>query len=405
MFKKTGALIVSLLLFNTAMVYGDKDRPPAGFQQCVKGLEEKARAAGISAKTIAQGLGSVQFIARTLELDRKQPEFNETFAGYLNKQINDFRIEQGRQLLKDYRPLLDRLTRQYGVPQHVLVAFWGLETNYGAYLGKFPVLDTLATLACDPRRSAYFTGELLDALRLMEKHGFTPGQMLGSWAGAMGQTQFMPSAFLRYGIDADKDGKVNLWESIPDALTSAANFLSQLGWQRNWKWGREVSLPKDFDYLNSGIKNKKTVDEWRRLGVTTVFGGPIPASDEEAELVIPAGHQGPAFLVYSNFHVIMGWNRSVFYALAVGHLADRLNGSQEFHRPPPVSQPRLNTDQVRALQEKLTKLGFDSGSPDGILGPATRRAIRDFQRKRGMVADGYPGKNLFDALDIRLQDS
>ncbi len=387
------------------MVYAIMDPQPTAFQQCIGDIEQQALAEGVSKRTINEALSPVKLIPRTIELDRRQPEFNETLGNYLDKRISDFRIEQGRRLIKEYKPLLDKLTKEYGIPQHVLVAFWGLETNYGAYLGKFPVLDTLATLACDHRRSGYFTKEIIAALKLMEKHNIDPEQMLGSWAGAMGQTQFMPSAYLRYGIDGENNGRVNLWKSIPDALTSAANFLNQLGWQRNWKWGREVKLPENFNYLSAGLSHKKSLEEWNKLGVTTVYDSPVPPADIEAELIIPAGYKGPAFLLYDNFHVIMDWNRSVYYALAVGHLADRINGSPAFHQQPPANQPRLNTVQIRELQEKLNELGFESGKPDGILGPATRKAIRDYQEEQEMVADGYPRKTVFDALDIALGES
>ena len=278
----------------------------------------------------------------------------------------------------------------------------GWKPNYGSYLGKFPVIDTLVTLACDHRRSAYFTKEVMAAMELMDEFDIPRKQMLGSWAGAMGHTQFMPSAYLHYGIDGENNNNVNLWKSVPDAMSSAANFLNGLGWNKNWKWGREVLLPKNYDYLNAGLKNKKPLREWRKLGITTAFGGALPDDDTEASLLIPAGHRGPAFLVYDNFHVIMGWNRSISYALAVGILADRLNGSPDLHRPPPTDAPRLNVAQIKALQIKLNQLGFDSGKPDGIIGSGTRKAIRDYQHSKQMIADGYPGKRVFDSLDIAL---
>ncbi|WP_330924396.1 lytic murein transglycosylase [Candidatus Sororendozoicomonas aggregata] len=371
------------------------------FPKCISRLEQRALDAGVSVAVIKETLGSVKEISRTLELDRKQPEFNETFANYLNKRVTSFRVSEGQKMLARYKPLLDKLTRETGVPQHYLVAFWGLETNFGGYLGTFPVIDTLATLACDERRSEFFSKEVVAALQLIDTHGLPQEQMLGSWAGAMGQTQFMPSTYLLYGVDGENDGVVNLWESIPDAMASAANFLNHLGWQRNLRWGREVRLPANFDYLNAGLKNKKSLRQWHELGLTTAFGGRLPEEDIEASLIIPAGHEGPAFLVYDNFNVIMGWNRSIFYAIAVGHLADRINGSPALHQVPP-DVPRLNVSQIKALQVRLNELGFNSGKPDGIIGPATGQAIRDYQASHKMIADGYPGQDVFKALNIEV---
>ena len=360
MFKKHGKTIFSALLTASSVLYMTAGNANQYFQECISNLEEKAQAQQISSEVIEEALGPVTLIERTIKLDRKQPEFNQTFASYLNKRVTDFRINKGRELLKKHESLLNDLSKKYGVPPHYLVAFWGLETNYGSYLGKFSVLDTLVTLACDHRRSNYFTKEALAAMQLMETFDIPREKMLGSWAGAMGHTQFMPSAYLNYGVDGEGDNTVNLWDSVPDAMTSAANFLQGLGWERNWKWGREVVLPENFNYLNSGIKNTQTLSQWRKQGITNIYGGKLPDSDAEASLIIPAGHRGPAFLIYNNFHVIMKWNRSISYALAVGILADRLNGSPALKNPPPTDSPKLNVTEIKALQVKLNRLGFDT---------------------------------------------
>lgn len=403
MLKKHGKYLLSALLITSSLLQMPESyAAPTEFQQCVTELKKKAEQESIPSNIIEQALGSAALVPRTIELDRKQPEFNETFANYLTKRISKSRIEKGRRLLRQYKPLFDKLTKKYGVPARYLVAFWGLETNYGSYLGKFSVIDTLTTLACDDRRSSYFTKELISAMKLMNEFHISRKQMVGSWAGAMGQTQFMPSAYLNYGIDAEADNSVNLWNSVPDAMMSAANFLHELGWQKDWRWGREVLLPKDFDYLNSGLKNKKTLSQWRKMGITTAFGQPLPNDNIEASLLIPSGYRGPAFLVYHNFGVIMRWNLSTYYALAVGILADRISGSPSLHRSPPSDAPRLNVAQIKALQKKLNTLGFDSGKPDGIIGSGTRKAIRGYQHKKNMIADGYPNRRVFDALDIAL---
>ncbi|NHN38007.1 lytic murein transglycosylase [Pseudomaricurvus alcaniphilus] len=371
------------------------------FADCVANLQQQALASGVPQATVEGPLAQVQFVPKVIELDRRQPEFTQTFAGYFNGRVTDWRVNRGRELLQQHRPLLNRLVVEYGVPAQYLVAFWGLETNYGGYLGKMPILDSLATLACDPRRKTFFTAELFQALHLLSEPGIKP-PLFGSWAGAMGHTQFMPSAYRRYARDGDGDGAADLWGSIPDALTSAANFLQQLGWQRGLRWGREVILPPNFDYATAGRGNKQPLTHWRELGLRMVNGERVPASEIEAAVLVPAGFEGPAFLVYDNFAVIMRWNRSEFYALSVGHLADRINGAGTLQVPAPETQPRLSILQVQELQEKLNQLGFEAGTADGILGPGTRQAIRDFQKAHNMVADGYPGETVFKALNISL---
>ncbi len=363
------------------------------FAECVVDLQQQARTNNIADWVVEKELAAVQYVPRVIELDRKQPEFSETFYNYLYRRVNDFRVDKGRLLLQEHRPFLLQLTREYGVPPQYIVAFWGLETNFGAYLGKMNVLDSLATLACDPRRSEFFTQELMEALRILQSKVVTREQMLGSWAGAMGNMQFMPSAYRRYAVDADGDGRADLWGSLEDAFTSAAYFLQQLGWQRELRWGREILLPANFDYGLAGGDHEQPLSSWRKLGLTDVNGNLLPALDLPASVIIPAGHTGPAFVAYENFDVIMKWNRSEFYALAVGHLADRIQGGKPLKQPPPNAE-RLTIETVKTLQEQLMALGYPSGEPDGILGSRTKRAIRQFQQERGLVADGYPSESV-----------
>lgn len=372
----------------------------ASFEACVAQLQERAKAEGFSEQLVAT-LGQVNEIKRTIELDRNQPEFVQTFAGYFNQRVTDYRIERGRALLDENRELLKQLTQTYGIPGHYLVAFWGLESNYGSYIGKMPILDSLATLACDPRRSQFFAGELMLALQVMATHQVPVEAMQGSWAGAMGQTQFMPSAFVNYGVDGDGDQKVDLWSSQADALTSGANYLNHLGWQRERRWGREVRLPMDFPYHLAGINNRQPLNYWADLGVLTADGATLPGTGIrpaiEAALLVPNGSDGPKFLVYDNFDVIMKWNRSQFYALAVGHLADRINGAGRLRTPPPEDTP-LTKDDIVFLQSELQRLGFYSGKLDGQPGPQTRQAIREYQKSRQLVADGYADGELLKQL-------
>lgn len=372
----------------------------AEFSACIKGFSEKAKVAGISKTTISGSLVKAKLNPRVLELDRQQPEFTRTFADYLNRNVTDQRVAQGQALLVKHRALLDRVVQQYGVPAPYLLAFWGLETNYGSFFGNMPVVDSLATLACDERRSEYFTAELISALRILDEGAITPEKMVGSWAGAMGHVQFMPSTFLQYAVDYDADHKRDLWSSTPDAMASAAKFLQGLGWQSSGRWGTEVKLPAGFPFREAGLKNSKSLSEWRGLGVKQADNTPLAKTDVSASLLVPSGYKGPAFLVYNNFNVIMRWNRSEYYAIAVGYLADRIAGAGKLIQAAPEDAPRLYRNQVIKLQEQLNQKGFDAGKPDGILGQGTRRAISEFQYQQGMVADGFPGKEVLGLLGV-----
>ena len=372
---------------------------PAGFAECKARLQEQAIAAGVSSETAGEGMSGVQHLARAIELDRRQPEFTTTFADYLNRRVNEARVSKGRELLQEHEDLLARVTRETGVPAPYLVSFWGLETNFGSYFGKMPVPSSLTTLACDPRRSTFFTEQLIAALRIIDEGAIPADQMEGSWAGAMGHVQFMPTVFLKHAVDADGDGRRDLWNSLPDAMMSAGRFLESMGWNGDYRWGREVLLPENFDYsLADG--RRLPLEEWRNMGITDAFGNALAREPIKAALVVPAGHRGPAFLAYDNFRVIMGWNRSEFYAIAVGHLADRIAGAGKLQNLPPEDAPALSRDNIISLQNALQQRGYEPGKPDGIMGPATRSAIRQFQAANKLVADGYPGESVLAELGI-----
>ncbi len=371
--------------------------PQESFKQCVARLQDRAADEGVSESINQNVLGKARFLEKVIGYDRNQPEFVQTFPGYLSKRVNDWRINKGREMLNKHSELLSSLTAKYGIPAHYLVSFWGLETNFGSYKGKMPIIDSLVTLACDQRRSEFFSKELMLALLLMERENISRESMVGSWAGAMGHTQFMPSAYTAYAVDGDGDGKVDLWNSEQDALTSAANFLQHLGWKTGFKWGREVALPEGFDFLLGGRENKLTLTDWAAKGVTKANGQPLGKSDIEASLLVPAGHEGPAFIVYSNFNVILGWNNSEYYAIAVGYLADLINGKTRLVRPLPELGD-YEISQLRTLQESLNSLGFDVGEADGILGPATRKGVSQFQSSVNIVADGFPDQEVFTAV-------
>lgn len=370
------------------------------FQRCVADLRQHAVKQGIDGAVAQEVLAGIEPLERVIELDRSQPEFTRSFRDYLGKRISDQRIEQGRKLYQKHSELLQRITRKTGVPGRYLIAFWGLETHFGSYTGNMPIPRALATLACDRRRSDYFTRELVSALRLIERGDIEADAMKGSWAGAMGQMQFMPSVYLDHAVDADHSGRIDLWNSVPDALTSAGHLLASLGWNEGERWGREVRLPEDFDYsLARGLNGKRPLSQWRALGIRDAFGRELPHADMQGALLLPAGHQGPAFLVYDNFRVIMGWNQSEFYALAVGHLADRIAGAGPLQTQPPAHDP-LKRETIKALQTALKDAGYEAGPVDGILGSGTRAALRRFQDDSGLTADGYPDPESRRALGI-----
>jgi membrane-bound lytic murein transglycosylase B len=394
MHQPTAVLFVALIVFSFATpVLAESAN--LEFAACVNELKTQARAEGIGESVVNQVLDQVRPVERVIELDREQPEFTRTFADYYGRRVTENRVMQGRALLAQHRDLLLRVQELYGVPPHYLLAFWGLETNFGSYFGNMPVPNSLATLACDERRGAFFASELMAALRIIEQNEIEPADMLGSWAGAMGNFQFLPSVYLRHAIDADGDGRRDLWKSLPDAVTSAANFLTDLGWQRGYRWGREARLPDDFDYALTGRDQRRPLADWAAMGVTDAYGRALPSLDVPTAVIVPSGGEGPAFLAYPNFDIIMRWNRSEFYALAVGRLADRIAGAGELTRAPADAELKLSFEDVRALQTSLSSLGYLDDEADGLFGPNTRRALSTFQRDRALRADGFPsGKAL-----------
>jgi membrane-bound lytic murein transglycosylase B len=367
------------------------------FPQCIERLQQQARNAGVSENTTVDILGKVRPLPKILGYDRNQPEFVQTFTGYFSKRVTNWRVNKGREKLAEHREFLSKLTQQYGVPAHYLISFWGLETNFGGIKGKIPTIAALTTLACDQRRSDYFSGELVQALLLLERENLDPKDMIGSWAGAMGHTQFMPTAYMKYAKDGDADGKVDLWNNELDALASAANFLQNLGWKTGFRWGREVLLPEGFNYQLAGKSQPQTLSFWSQQKITQVSGRTLGSNNLEAALLIPAGHTGSAFMIYPNFDVILRWNNSEYYGIAVGHLADRIKGQDTLSKPLP-ELPNYTLTEMQQFQDKLNQLGFDVGVADGILGPATRIGVRGFQATVGLIADGYPSKETVEAV-------
>ncbi|MHB1435951.1 MAG: lytic murein transglycosylase [Thiobacillus sp.] len=364
-----------------------------GFDDWLAAFREEAAALGISAATLDAALTGIQPAERVVELDRRQPEFLQTFSDYLRARVTASRVARGQELMAEHAALLDAVEQQYGVPKSVLVSFWGLETNYGATLGSHNIPASLATLAYDGRRSAFFRSQLLDALRIIDAGHVSAIDMKGSWAGAMGHMQFMPSTFRAYAMDGDGDTRIDLWQSIPDALHSGANYLKRAGWRVGEPVAIEVRPPQDFDWRRANIANRLPVAQWAALGVKPVDGSGLPAVAGRSAIVLPQGWQGPVFMVFDNFDVVMRWNRSVNYALAVAQLAKQVAGGDGLALLSGEAGA-LGTAQLQALQQALNELGFDAGAVDGLLGPRTQTAIRQYQFMHRLPVDGYPAPSL-----------
>ena len=296
------------------------------FAEWLAALKAEAMGKGISESTIQAAFTDLRPLDRVIELDRNQPEFKKDFRSYLKMTVTPSRISRGRRLLNEHRDLLEKIRERYGVQPQFLVAIWGLESHFGTYIGTFPVISAVATLAFDARRSAFFRAELLNALTILDEGHIDVPNMYGSWAGAMGQLQFMPSTFVRFAVDEDNDGSKDIWRSLPDVFASAANFLSSYGWNGDYTWGREVTAPSGLDHALYGMNTQKRLAEWQEIGIRRVNGDDLPGADINASLIRPSGSSGPAFLVYNNYRAILRWNHSHLYALAVCRLSDKLAG-------------------------------------------------------------------------------
>jgi membrane-bound lytic murein transglycosylase B len=370
----------------------------ANFRACLEGLWPQAQRRGVSRALFDAQTADLTPDLRIMDLLDGQPEFTKSVWDYLDILVNEDRIQNGRAILARYRTVFDSVEKAYGVDRHVIAAIWGVESNYGTQIGDRSVIRSTATLACIGRRRDFFREEFLSALEILARGDVRADHLKGSWAGAFGPTQFMPTAFKRYAVDFDRDGRRDVVDSVPDVIASTANNLKLDGWVSGQTWGYEVVLPEGFNFLLADRSRMLTMREWERAGIRRAGGKPFPRADDRAFLLIPAGAQGPAFLMLQNFRVIMKYNPAEAYALAIGHLADRLRGGGPFVQAWPRHERVLTRAERYELQEHLARRGFDVGEPDGRLGGKTRNALRQFQATVGHVPDGFASGSILERL-------
>ncbi len=367
------------------------------FSACVGRLRGEAISRGISGPTFDVAMTGVEPDPTVLEAMDSQPEFKTPIWDYLAVLVDDERIADGREQLQRWSAVLDQVESRYGVDRHVVVAVWGVESNFGRQAGGRPLVRSLATGACSGRRQKFFRNEFMATLGILQSGDMPLEALRGSWAGAFGQTQFMPTTYQRLAVDFDGDGRRDIVGSVPDALGSTANFLAKAGWAPGEPWGYEVSVPAGYAGP-SGRRNRQALSQWSARGVRTVDGQPLIGTGAAA-LLLPAGAGGPAFLVFGNFNAIYSYNAAESYALAIAHLSDRLRGGAAFRTAWPTDDGGLSRAQRRQMQALLNQRGFDVGEPDGAIGPRTRAAIRAFQSSAGLPEDGRPGMRVLQALE------
>ncbi len=390
--------------------FADQGQPPPlpspqdlKFQAFIHDERAVAIAAGIKPQVYDAAVANIHRNQRVEDLNLNQPEFSRPVWLYLDSAVSDKRVADGQAGLAANLQTLASVEAKYGVPKEIVVSIWGNESDFGHGHEAFNMFEALATLAYDGPRADYAKPEFLAALKILQQQKFDPSIMTASWAGAFGQTQFTPTTFLAHAVDGDGDGTIDLWHSTADALASAANVLADAGWQRGAPWGYEVKLPEGFAYDQADVDNVKPIAEWRRLGVTRTWGSALSTAQESGAIFLPAGARGPAFMVFPNFKVILKYNNATSYALAVSLLADRIQGGAPLQASWPRDEKPLTRDERIAFQTYLTKLGYDIGTIDGVLGRKARAALRAWQKAHGIAADGFPTEDMLTRVAADAQ--
>jgi membrane-bound lytic murein transglycosylase B len=396
---KSLILLAGLAALGLGTVLGAKQAYSA---KCVESLWPSANRAGVTRATFNRAFQGFQPDPEVVEAAKYQPEYVKPIGEYVDRAVSAKRLEKGKEKLVEYKPLLDALEARYGVDRHILVAIWGVESNYGEQPGDKNVIHSLATLICTGTKSKYARSQINSALKIMQRGDVPFDAMNGSWAGAMGHTQFIPTTYSAYAADYDGDGKRDIWTNIPDALASTASYLKVSKWQPGQTWGYEVKLPNGFNPRRVSKRTLKSLGQWQKLGIVRINGQPFPRQGDKASLFAPEGTRGPAFLVLNNFRSIRRYNVAEAYALAVGHLADRLAGYGPFIQPWPTDEKRLSLEQRTELQQLLIARGFMGGEPDGIIGPDTLDGVRSYQRARKLPVDGYPTQTILNMLRAEI---
>lgn len=380
-----------------ALSFTQQAHANAAYEKFVRSFWASARKAGISRQTYDKAFAGLTPDPEVLEKNAHQPEFKLPPSQYVVAAVTDTRITTGREMLTKYKDELDRIEAKWGVDRHVLLAIWGMETNFGTFMGKKNVIRSLSTLGYRGRRAKFGRSQLIAALRMMERGAVPEGPMLGSWAGAMGHTQLIPVNYLKFAVDFNGDGKRDIWSPV-EALASSANFLSRQGWDAGKTWGYEVKLPGRVGSGYSGRRRSRSLAKWAALGVERINGNDFPRPGDRAYLYLPMGTKGPAFLLLDNFRTIMRYNAAHTYALSVGHLADRIRGGDAFVRPWPDGARALTEEERFAIQNGLIAKGYEIGEVDGVLGTKTRAAIRKLQKKNSVKVDGFPTPKILEML-------
>ncbi len=368
------------------------------FEQWVQSFWPTAKAAGISRETYDRAFAGMTPDPKVIEAANFQPEYVKPVGEYVDRVVSDKRVTTGKLKLEENKALLDQIEKKYGVDRAVVIAIWGVESNFGTQPGDMNVIRALATLLYHGNRASFAKPQLITALKILQRGDISVEAMNGSWAGAMGHTQFIPTTYQAYAVDWDGDGKRNIWNDVPDALASTASYLKKSGWKTGETWGYEVKLPKGMNPKKGSEKNLRSLGEWQKAGVVRINGEPYPRPSDKAGLFAPEGANGPAFLVLNNFRTILRYNNATSYALGVGHLGDRLKGYGGFVKPWPTDEKRLSLEQRTELQQLLAAKGLLEGTPDGVIGPATLEAVKTYQRSKSLPVDGFPSQTILEML-------